>query len=88
MITFVTDIRSAKEPDILAGFENYDLVLVPMDDDTEPDNLLRFSAPQDGWTHDELCRYSDMLACGDAYLAPPNSPMNVESAQWVGSSEI
>ncbi len=87
MITFITDIRSLKEPDILTGFERYDLVLVPMDDDFNAD-ILRISAPEDGWTHDDLCSHSGRLACGDAYLAPPGRSLDVESALWVGSSEV
>lgn len=90
MITFVTDIRSAKETDILAGNEGKDLVLVPIEADmTNPqEELFRFSAPEGGWTHEELCRYSDLVVTGDAYLALPKTPMDRNDARWVGSSEV
>lgn len=87
MITFVTDILSPAEPDILKGFEHYDLVFVPLDDDLSAD-FLRISPPETGWSHDELCCHSGRLECGDAYLAPPGIPLNIPSSQWVGSSEV
>ena len=39
MITFITDILTPAEPDILKGFEHYDLVFVPLDDDLSADFL-------------------------------------------------
>lgn len=90
MITFVTDIRSLNEKDILAGNEHKDLVLVPIEPDmTHPqEELFRYSAPDAGWTHEELCRYSDLVETGDAYLAMPGIPLDLNCAHWVGSSEV
>lgn len=90
MITFVSDIRSSKETNILAGNEHKDLVLVPLASDMShpQEELFRFSAPESGWNHEELTRYADLVETGDAYLASPGVPLDRDSSQWVGGSEV
>ncbi|MFA0809360.1 hypothetical protein [Microbulbifer epialgicus] len=88
MLTFVTDIKSPGEPDILAGLETYDLVLGQLDSNNDSLQALRFSAPKGGWNHNELTLYANLLDVGDAYLIPPSETLNLGMACWIGSTEV
>lgn len=80
MLTFVTDIQTTHEPDILATVKDKPLLLLTIDGQL----LARYEAPQGGWTHLALCRMN-------RFIMPAWSELNIDAflgEQWVGSSEI
>ena len=80
MLTFITDIKSESEPDILTVNQHKPLLIVSL----EGQYLARFNPPNSGWTHQELLLLARSFPdvwdfCGaDALLGE----------QFVGSTEV
>jgi len=75
VITYVTD-HSEGETDILTEFRHCTLSIR----DCRGAEILSMCAPQDGWTHELLCRIQpqDHNDVAEAYLG----------TQWIGSTEV
>lgn len=74
-ITIIADRKSDKEPDILAGFEKKDLLLV-----SESGDQVVKAAPPAGWTFAtlEAAAIVELGEAWDAYLGD----------RWIGSTEV
>lgn len=80
MFTFITDVQSESEPDILAINQHKPLLIVSL----EGQWLARYNPPSSGWTHRKLNSLAHSFPdqwdfCGaDALLGD----------SWAGSTEI
>lgn len=81
MITFVTDIQSERELDILTAVACEDLQIR-----SPQGELLRaIPAPEDGWTHEKLMAVSHLQETQELTVDGADCYLG---GSWVGSTEV
>lgn len=87
MITFTTIEQNHSTPYALSDRAFDDLVLA---DDTFVDwsvQVIRYRAPDNGWSHEQLIEHASEVVRGDAYLVPAGEAFKRTTAYWIGGTD-